>query len=173
MKIQVSETMNKSVLTIDPGVAIAEAYAYLRECRVRHLVVVDEKRHVVGVISDRDFQRAMQTRIENTGSGKSMGEFFISSHQVQDYMSCEIQFIHESAGLRQVAMKMLETKISSLVVVDDRNKMVGFITTDDLLWVLVKLTEEDKKDEFLGDLKAKIMNSPLGTIINSVSQAGI
>ena len=173
MKIQVSETMNKKVLTIQPDVAVAEAYSYLRECRVRHLVVVDDKGHVVGVISDRDFQRAMQTRIENIGSIKTMGEFFISTHKVQDYMSSEIQSIHESEGLRQVAMKMLEAKISSLVVVNDHNRMVGFLTTDDLLWVLVKLTEDDKKDEFLEDLKAKIMNSPLGSIINSVSQAGI
>lgn len=173
MKIQVNETMNKRVLTVEPEVSIAEAYSYLRECRVRHLVVVNNIGHVVGVISDRDFQRAMQTRLGAGGPAKNLGEFFISSHQVQDYMSSEIQAIHESAGLRQVALKMLESKISSLVVVNDHNKMVGFITTDDLLWVLVKLTEEDKKDEFLGDLKARIMNSPLGPIINSVSQTGI
>lgn len=173
MKIQVSETMNKRVLMILPEVPISEAYDYLRECRVRHLVVVNDLGYVVGVISDRDFQRAMQTRISEAGSAKIMSEFFISSHQVQDYMSSEIQVIHESVGLRQVALKMLESKISSLVVIDDQNKMVGVITTDDLLWALVKLTEVDKKDEFLDDLKAKIMNSPLGSLINSVSQTGI
>ena len=173
MKIQISENMNKKILTIRPEASIPEAYTYLKECRVRHLVVVNGEGQVLGVISDRDFQRAMQTKVETAGFVKIIGESFNPIHQVQDFMSWGVQSIHEDEGLRQVAIKMLEAKISSLVVVNDENKMVGFLTTDDLLWVLVKLTEEDKENEFLLDLKAQILNSPLGAIATSLSQAGI
>ena len=67
---------------------------------------------------------------------------------------------------------MLEEKISSLVIVDDNHKMVGFLTSDDLLWVLVRLIEE-KDGEFLLDLKAQLLNSPLGSIVTTISQTGI
>lgn len=173
MKIQVSEAMSEKILTIRPEESIAHAYEYLRECRVRHLVVVNKQNQVLGVISDRDFQRAMQTKIQQLNAIKVVGEYFDPQHQVQDYMSWETQTIHENAGLRHVALKMLESKISSLVVVNDENQMVGFLTTDDLLWALVKLTEEEKDEEFLLDLKSQILNSPLGSIVNTISQIGI
>lgn len=172
MKIHVSDTMNRKVYTVDPQMPITEAYEYLRSCRVRHLVVVDKNRHVVGVISDRDFQRAMQTSIETEGIVKGVGEYFDAKHLVIDFMSWELQTLNEDEGLKQAAMKMLEAKISSLVIVNDKNKMVGFMTTDDLLWVLVKLID-DKDGNFLTNLKAQILNSPLGAIANSMSQAGV
>lgn len=172
MKIQVCDSMNKSIYTIRPEKPIYEAYDFLRECRVRHLVVVDSSNHVVGVISDRDFQRAMQTRVERAGSVKVVGEAFNLEHQVQDFMSWDIQTLNEAAGVKQAALKMLEAKISSLVIVNDQNKMVGFLTSDDLLWVLVKLIEE-KDGELLLDLKARLLNSPLGSIVNTISQTGI
>jgi acetoin utilization protein AcuB len=172
MKVQLSETINKKVFTVRPEMSIYKAYGFLRECRVRHLVVVDDQNHVVGVISDRDFQRAMQTSVEKTGSLKIVGEHFNPEHSVQDFMSWEVQTLHDSVGIKQAALKMLESKISSLVVVNDENKMVGFMTSDDLLWVLTKIVDEDDST-FLEDLKAQIMNSPLGSLVNSISQTGI
>jgi acetoin utilization protein AcuB len=172
MKVPVSESMNKKIYTVSPDKSVHEAYEFMKERRIRHLVVVDGSKHVVGVLSDRDVLRAMHTDIEQAGSVKVIGEHFNSEDLVQDYMSWDIQTLGESAGLRQAALKMLETKISSLVVVNENHQMVGFITSDDLLWVLVKLTEE-REDDFLLDLKAQILNSPLGAIANSISQTGL
>jgi acetoin utilization protein AcuB len=172
MKIQISETMNKKVFTINPEMPVVEAYEFLRECRVRHLVVVDRYQHVVGVISDRDFQRAMRSSVEQAGGVKIVGEQFNPNHLVQDFMSWGVKSLNETSGLKHAALKMLEEKISSLVIVNEENKMVGFMTTDDLLWVLVKLIDE-KDDDFLLDLKAQILNSPLGAIVSTISQTGI
>lgn len=172
MKVPVSESMNKKIFTVSPHRSVHEAYEFMKERRIRHLVVVDESKHVVGVLSDRDILRAMHTDIEKAGSVKVIGEHFNSDDQVQDYMSWDIQVLNESAGLKQAALKMLESKISSLVIINDHHQMVGFITSDDLLWVLVKLIG-DKDEDFLLDLKAQILNSPLGAIVNSISQTGL
>ncbi|MEY4616922.1 MAG: hypothetical protein RJB66_1882 [Pseudomonadota bacterium] len=172
MKVPVSESMNKKIYTVSPGKTIGEAYEFMTEHRVRHLVVVDETKHVAGVLSDRDVLRAMHTNVEQAGAVKIIGEQFNSEDIVQDYMSWEIQTLHEAAGLKQAALKMLESKISSLVITNDAHQMVGFITSDDLLWVLVKLIG-DKEDDFLLDLKAQILNSPLGAIATSISQTGL
>lgn len=173
MKVRMSEAMSRKVLTVTPEDSIMEAYLSLKENRVRHLVVIDEDDYVVGVISDRDFQRAMVSHVEQAGSMKMVEEYFNPEHQVQDFMSWDVQAILESDSLKHVALRMLEKKISSLVVVNDKDEMVGFITSDDLLWVLVKLIDEQSDDEFLLDLKAQVLNSPLGAIVNSLSQVGI
>lgn len=172
MKIQVSETMNRKVYTVSPEMPIQKAYEFLKECRVRHLVVVDSEKYVVGVISDRDFQRAMASTVQQAGNIKVIGEQFESTHAVQDFMSWGLEVLHESASLKHAALKMLEAKISSLVIIDDKDQMVGFITSDDLLWVLARVIE-DRDSGFLEDLKAQIYNSPLGSIANTMSQAGI
>jgi CBS domain-containing protein len=173
MNIKLSENMSRKVFSIRPNKPIFQAYEYLRECRVRHLVVVDDFNHVVGVISDRDFQRAMQTRIERSGTVKVIGEDFDPSHVVQDFMSWGVETMIESAGIKQAALKMLESKISSLVIVNGDHQMVGFLTSDDLLWVLVKLMDEKGDSSLLLDLKAQLLNSPLGTLISTISQTGI
>lgn len=173
MKVQISETMSKKVYVVGPTMSLEGAFQYLRECRVRHLVVVDPEGFVIGVISDRDFQRAMVSQIEKNDTFQVINEYFNPSHLVQDFMSWEIQSINESASLRQVALRMLECKISSLIVVNDNNQMVGFLTTDDMLWTLVKLIDEEPGEEILLDLKAQILNSPIGSIVNTLNQAGI
>lgn len=164
--------MSKKVFIVPPEMGIYQAYEFLQVNRVRHLVVVDPDNHVVGIISDRDFQRAMQSHFEVSGSTQVLGECFRLDHKVCDFMSTHIEFINESEGLKQVALKMLESKISSLVVVNGQNKMVGFMTSDDLLWALVKLIDDNDHD-FLQDLKAQILNSPLGALIETINQAGI
>jgi acetoin utilization protein AcuB len=172
MKVQITETMSKKVFTVPPDMGISEAYEFLLSCRVRHLVVIDGDNHVVGIISDRDFQRAMHSNIEQAGPIQVVSEYFKLDQRVRDFMSANVQFLGEDESLKQAAMKMLETKISSLVVINQSHQMVGFITSDDLLWALVKLIDDNDHD-LIQELKAQIMNSPLGTLVNSISQAGI
>lgn len=173
MKIQLSEAMSKRVYTVTPDMSVMAAHEYLVERRVRHLVVITPERQVVGIMSDRDFQRAMQTNVNRSGAVHVVGEGFHPDHQVRDFMSWGVHTLHEKEGVKQAALKMLELKISSLVIVNDQQEVVGFMTTDDLLWVLTKIIEDDDDSAFLENLKAQILNSPLGSMMNSISQAGI
>jgi CBS domain-containing protein len=50
----VRDVMTSSVVRIDPDATIDEAGALMTERRVRWLAVVDERRHLVGVLSRRD-----------------------------------------------------------------------------------------------------------------------
>lgn len=166
------DNMAKKIFTVLPDTKVFEAYQYMTEKRVRHLLVVDKDNIVVGMISDRDFHRALNTNIEKTAHLKIIAEHFRPEDEVQDYMNWKISSLATEASLKQVTYKILEEKISSVVVTDTENKVVGIITTDDLMWVLVKLLDE-KEHSFLEDLKTDLMNSPLGSIANTLSQSGI
>jgi acetoin utilization protein AcuB len=164
--------MAKKIFTVLPDSKVFEAYQFMMEKRVRHLLVVDKDNIVVGMISDRDFQRALTTKVEKTEHLKIVAEHFNPEDEVQDYMSWQIARISDAANLKEAGYKILEEKISSVVICDDSNRVVGILTTDDLIWVLVKLLEE-KERSFLEEVKSELMNSPLGAIANSLSQSGI
>jgi acetoin utilization protein AcuB len=166
------DNVAKKIFTVLPDTKIFDAYKFMIEKRVRHLLVVDIDNIVVGMISDRDFQRALVTNIEKTDHLKIIAEHFNPEDDVQDYMNWQVARLPEEASLKQVAYKILEEKISSVIIVNSSNKVIGILTTDDLIWVLIKLLDE-KEHSFLEELKSGLINSPLGALANSLSQSGI
>jgi CBS domain-containing protein len=56
--------------------------------------------------------------------------------KVKDYMSKDVVTIEIDASIHDAIEKMLEHDIHGLVVVDESNKPVGIISTDDILAVV-------------------------------------
>lgn len=52
-----SDIMTKQVVTLRQTATVREALRTLEEMDVRHLPIVDERRELVGMISDRDLLR--------------------------------------------------------------------------------------------------------------------
>jgi len=57
--ILVKDNMTKNVRTVAWSESLQAAYEQMIKAQVRHLVVTDEYGYLRGIISDRDFQRAM------------------------------------------------------------------------------------------------------------------
>lgn len=172
MRPRIDETMAKKIFSVLPDTPIREAYEYMKEKRVRHLLVIDRDDVVVGVLSDRDLNRAMSTRVEKTDSLKIVAEHFTPEDEVQDYMSWDIKTMNVESSIRKVGLMMLQEKISSVVITDDRMNVRGILTTDDLIWILVKMLDEEETS-VVEAFKSEMINSPLGTVVNTLNQAGI
>ena len=54
----VRDVMTGRPITIDPEARLTDAMAMMRDKQIRHLPVVDDKRRVVGIITDRDLRSA-------------------------------------------------------------------------------------------------------------------
>lgn len=80
------------------------------------IAVVLEGDKVVGVVTDGDVRRAMQTQPE---------QFFTLT--VGEIMNKKPKVINEYAKLSEAEKLMREYKIHSLIVLDDNNKFVGII----------------------------------------------
>ena len=57
----------------------------------------------------------------------------MSTASIGDFMTRRIETISASTSVQEVAKKMKDKDISSLVVVDDRNKPLGLITERDIV----------------------------------------
>jgi len=116
--MRMKDVMSKRVVSVAPTTEIAVARERLRNDEIDHLVVVEGKR-VVGVVAGRDILRMRDDR------------------PVSEVMSRTVATIEPEATLRRAAGIMRGRAVGSLPVVDD-GRLVGIVTTSDLLTALAK-----------------------------------
>lgn len=139
------ESMTTKLVTINFNEGLETAYHRMQKRRLRHLPVCDDNGEIVGMLSDRDVQRAMISEIEHERKSDLSSESiaFDPEAKVRDYMGWPVQAVDQNSDLRVVAEKMLTDKISALLV-KRANEVVGIVTTDDLMKVLIELLSDPK-----------------------------
>ena len=103
-------------ITITGHNTVGDALAIMAENRIGGIPVVDEDRHLVGIVTNRDlrFQRDMSRRIEEV---MTPAERLITTH---------------NPALEHASEVLLNNKIEKLPVVDENNHLVGLITYKDI-----------------------------------------
>lgn len=165
------DVMTHKLITIRGTESLIAAWKQMREKKIRHLPVVDEDGGVIGILTDRDLQRAIHTEFDQNGEVRFTIERFSPGERVIDYMTSPVRTVSNETPLISVATQMLEQKISSLLVTDAK-EVVGIITTDDLLWALIRRLDSDKEPT-LKKLLASLYASPVGPIVNQLSASGL
>jgi len=114
--MRVQEVMNDDVRTVPPAMPARQARSLMKTDRIHHLVVVDGRR-VVGVLSHKD------------AGGPRDGR------TVEELMTKHVVTIKQDATVRQAANMMRGRTIGCLPVTSG-TKLVGIVTTSDLLDVI-------------------------------------
>jgi CBS domain-containing protein len=128
--MKASSTMTRDVVCVPPELPLARAWSLMKEMRVRHLPVVQHGA-LVGLLSDRDvLLRAV---------ADSRGHALVDDGVVGEAMTMDVRTCHTSTSVSLIAQTMIDHKIDALPVVSeaDRNKIIGLVTSTDLLWLLV------------------------------------
>jgi acetoin utilization protein AcuB len=115
----VRDYMSSKVITVDPECAIADARTLLGKHRIRQLPVVHKDR-LVGIITDRDLR-------STSAATKTVGEV----------MTAKPTIIRPTVPIDEAAWVLRKLKVGALPVVDG-NRLVGIITTTDVLDALVE-----------------------------------
>ncbi len=155
METQIKDLMTKTLIAVPMGSPVAAAADIMKSNRIRHLPVVDEMDVIVGIISKRDF-----TLLEN-----------LDEIPVEQVMNSPIYYIDQDTPLRSAIFKMLEHKISSLLISDENDDAVGIVTTDDLLGYLVHLLDTNNKERM--PFFSLLDTQTLGEVARQLSLAGI
>lgn len=122
MKIRVEELMTGQVVSVSAKDSVARADEVMRSADVHHLPVIDERRHVIGVVSQRDLLQAMCLP---DGPGRP----------VDGVMSREVFTVLPETPASEAAALMLDHRIGSLPVVDEHDQLIGIVTAADFLAV--------------------------------------
>lgn len=119
-----AEYMTPDPRTISGTTSAGEARKLMQSCGIRHLPVVDAQGAVCGMISSLDVASPLRDALD-----------------VSCVMSRRIERIHQAESLDVAAAKMAVRKINSLLVFDG-DRLVGILTTHDLLKAFVDLLED-------------------------------
>jgi len=127
---QVADVMTTDATTLLPGQCFADAVGLMATNSFRHLLVVDEDERLHGVISDRDVLRALSRTPD--WRKKSVAEI-MTKDSITTTVECAI-----STAVRL----MLEMRINCLPVLGADGRVVGILTSTDLLKAYEKLQEQ-------------------------------
>lgn len=130
------ELMSKDVVTITPETSLDEAARIMGEKHIGSLIVINYKTPV-GIVTERD----LLSKVLALG-------LFLKDEKVVDVMSYPITGISVSAKIKEVAQAMIKHK--GRLAVFDAGKLVGVITSSDLIKSLPEVPEtEVKVDDFM------------------------
>jgi len=118
--------------SIGPTALLDEIAARFEDLRIHHVAVVDEDRHVLGMISETDLIRAQQAKRLSlvASSGEEMGEAPVVF--ARDAMARDVLTVEVSGNFRDALGLLLQRQIHALPVVQN-GCLVGMISSRDFL----------------------------------------
>jgi CBS domain-containing protein len=150
--------MTPSLICINQHAAVHEAKLLMKEKRIRHLPVINHENKIVGIFTERDL----------IGTDRFQGlpvELFASPH---------IEFVTNDTPLRAVALKMLEKKISCVLLTNETSEVSGILTTDDLIYQLSEmLLEKNKSTSLTDEIKNISWIETVGELSRKLADIGI
>lgn len=133
----VEQIMSKEVLTVPQDARLAQIAQLMRDKKVRHLPVVDDKGALVGIVSNRDVQRAQPSLITTLDRGEV--NYLLDKVSAGDIMHKKVVTCSPRTLVEEAGRLMRPSKIGCLPVVDG-GKVVGIVTSVDLLDFFLDIT---------------------------------
>jgi CBS domain-containing protein len=118
--IFVARLMSTDIVTVAPDTPVEEAADTLRTHDIGSLVVVDADNHLEGILTSTDFVRIVaesEPKAETT---------------VERYMTRDVVTASAQESIRGAADRLITYGIHHLPVVDDREGVIGMLSTTDL-----------------------------------------
>ncbi|MBW2460859.1 MAG: CBS domain-containing protein [Deltaproteobacteria bacterium] len=135
--------MTRRVLVVSPELRLAAGWTIMRKARFRHLPVVD-RGQLLGILSDRDVLARSVVQPDGT--------FDVPNTLVGAAMTRAPYVCSPETSVADVARAMTELKFDAVPVVDKADRLIGLVTSTDLLLLLIDLEEAKAPLPFVFEL---------------------
>ena len=145
--MRVAEIMTTEVLTVTPETSLKQVAEMLTARGIAGMPVVDEEKHVLGVVSEADIilkeRRAAQPdalhRMLHRTNGTAAKK---AARTAGEAMTSPAVTLTASRRVDVAAALMLDRQVNRLPVVDEHGVLVGIVTRADLVRAFVHTDEE-------------------------------
>lgn len=125
--VTLSTVMSSTVLTIEVGESLWDAWQMLFVSGLRHIAVIDADGAFVGLLSDRMILANAPLSSESL-SARTVGELLSTMPSVR---------LSSTDSPVEAARLMADRSLEAIAVLDGRSKLVGIVTESDLVrWLL-------------------------------------
>ena len=118
----VSQICRREVDLVDPGESAWAAAERMLRRGVGSLIVLDQDRHPVGIVTDRDLVAKVMAP-----------EHMPRMTRVRDIMTAPVKTIADKSSVAVAFAVMRDSGVHYLPVVDDEDKLVGILTLGEVL----------------------------------------
>jgi predicted transcriptional regulator len=130
----ITHIMSTDLQTVNITQSLTDVKEIFETHQVRHVPVVQGGK-VLGLISKTDLMRvtfgASQAQIDHTEYS------ILQGFKIEDVMTKNVAVVSHKSDIREAAETFSEFPISSLPVVDENEKLVGIVTTTDMIRYLL------------------------------------
>jgi acetoin utilization protein AcuB len=129
--LAVRDVMSTEPTCVGPDANVLELVRIFHEKQFRHLLVTDSEQTLLGVVSDRDVVRCF-------GPTDYPDQTLLAGIRTEAVMSPDVITIDADAPLTAAIDMMHDQGVSCLPVLDGR-RLVGIVTTSDLMRLLRRI----------------------------------
>jgi acetoin utilization protein AcuB len=127
----VSDIMTARIVTVEMDDRLEVVKEIFDTVKFHHLLVLDERRKLSGVVSDRDLLKALSPYVGSaTETARDLATLNKRVHQI---MTRHPITLHPQSTIAEAVNLLLTHRISCIPIVDDEHKPVGIISWRDLL----------------------------------------
>ena len=151
---RVKNVMSKVVVTAGEDDSMREAINLMDENRLSSLPVIDSRRRCVGILSASDLihlARELGQEVDDIGRVsegsrqwliEKLIEHDMAHQKVSSRMTRSVAAIEPEANLAKAAGEMLRHRVHHLPVLDEHQRLLGIISTMDILTAFVEAAPE-------------------------------
>jgi CBS domain-containing protein len=130
----VSKIMSTHLVTVHHGEAVSKVRQLLREHGIQHIPVVSGPK-LVGIISNSD---VLRVSFGGAGDERALDATLDHTMTIEELMQKDPVSVRENATIREAAEVLVQGNFHSLPVISDGHKLVGMVTSTDLIRYLLE-----------------------------------
>ncbi len=130
----INSILTSDVVSVHTGQKLSDVNRLFKQHPIHHLPVLDG-RTPVGIISTNDIFKLI---FNVDGTDDRMADAMLD-HQfsIRDVMNSDIKTLTTKATVKDAASVLQDSSLHSVMVVDDKGKLAGIVTTTDLIRYLL------------------------------------
>jgi CBS-domain-containing membrane protein len=131
----VAEIMTRDVVTVEEADSLANLLESLKTLRFRHLPVTDED-HLIGLVTETDLLGIASSNLlpQHAAQDQALQQRL----RVRDVMVRDVLTVTADTPVQQAARLLLKQRVNCLPVVDERNVLVGIVTSSDFTKLIAR-----------------------------------
>jgi CBS-domain-containing membrane protein len=126
--------MTRDVITVSPEDNMIRVDEIFKKHNIHHIPVVNNKQKVVGLISSTDYNKLLNTfTFFKNQKSEAYNNAVMRSLLIEDVMTKQVATLQEDHSIMVAAGIFNENLFHAIPVIDSEQKLIGIITTFDLL----------------------------------------
>lgn len=132
---KVEDIMSRSLKSMPESATLLQVHKEMETSNIHHIVITDDAGKPSGIVSDRDVKKFISPFIGSkhaTDKDNATGGIKVSSITASPVITCKV-----GDTVKNVTEQMLQKTIHAVPITGENGKLVGIVTSTDLLKLLL------------------------------------